>query len=74
MVHLILTINLDFWTLYLLFLQKKLYNIIKILKIYIETSMGIFIIYIDLIRSLFCVHYINFNVSLLIKIINFNNI
>jgi hypothetical protein len=43
--------------------------------IYIEGSMGIFIIYvISIIRPLSCFDYIYFKVSLVIKIINFNGI
>jgi hypothetical protein len=34
--------------------------------------MSIFIIYIGIIGPLFCFDYINFKVSLVIKIINFN--
>ncbi len=39
--------------------------------IYIERSMGIFIIYIGIIKSLFRFDCTNFKVSLVIKIINF---
>jgi hypothetical protein len=36
--------------------------------------MGIFVICIGIIRSLFCFDYTNFKVLLIIKIINFNGI
>jgi hypothetical protein len=42
--------------------------------IYIERSMDIFIIYIGIIRSLFCFDYTNFKISLVTKIISFNGI
>jgi len=46
----------------------------KIHVIYIERSMGIFIIYIGIIRSLSCFDCTNFKISLVIKIISFNGI
>jgi len=42
--------------------------------IYIEGSMGVFIIYIGIIGPLFRFDYTNFKVSLVIKKINFNKI
>jgi hypothetical protein len=42
--------------------------------IYIEISMGIFKVYINIIRSLSHFDYTNFKSSLVIKIINFNGI
>jgi hypothetical protein len=42
--------------------------------IYIEGSMNIFIVYIGIIGPLFCFDSTNFKVSLIIKIINFNEI
>jgi hypothetical protein len=55
MVHLIFNTKFGFWDLQLLFLQSlMLYNIIFKIKIkfiiYIEKSMNIFIVYIDIIR------------------------
>ncbi len=44
------------------------------LIIYIEISMGIFIMYINIIRSLSRCDYTNFKFSLVIKIISFNGI
>jgi hypothetical protein len=41
---------------------------------YIEGSMGLFIIYIGIIRPQSCLAYINFRASLVIEIINFNEI
>jgi hypothetical protein len=40
--------------------------------IYIEGSMNIFILYMGIVKSLFCFDYTNFKFSLDIKIINFN--
>jgi hypothetical protein len=48
--------------------------LIKCFIIYIEISMNIFIIYIGIIGPKFHFDYINFRVSLVIKIINFNEI
>ncbi len=42
--------------------------------IYIEASMGMFILYIGIIRPLFCFDFTNFKASLVTKIINFNGI
>jgi len=42
--------------------------------IYIEGSMNIFIVYVGIIGPLSRFDYINFNVSLVIKIINLNEI
>jgi len=44
---------------------------IKIFIIYIERSMGICIMCIGILGPLSCFDYINFKVSLVIKIINF---
>jgi hypothetical protein len=59
----------------LLFLQKYCYEK-KIINsiIYIEGSMCIIIIYIGIIGPLSHFDYTNFKVSLIIKIINFNEI
>ncbi len=51
-----------------------IYKIIINFMIYIEGSMGIFIVYIGIIGPLFCFDYINFKASLVIKLINFNEI
>jgi hypothetical protein len=55
-----------------------LHNIILIIIIffiiYIEGSMGIFIVYIGIIGSLFHLNYINSNFSLVIKVIKFSGI
>ncbi len=69
MVHLILDTNFGFWALQLLFF-KMVINLI----IYIEISMGIFVIYICIIRPLPHFDYTNFKVSLIVKIITFNGI
>jgi hypothetical protein len=66
MVHLILGINFGFWALQQIFSTKQM------LCIYIEGSMNIFIIYIGIIRPQSRFDYTNFKVSLVIKIINFN--
>jgi hypothetical protein len=62
----------------IIFTKLMLHNIIlKIIIffiIYIERSMGIFIIYIGIIGSLSHFNYINFKVSLVIKVINFSGI
>jgi hypothetical protein len=42
--------------------------------IYIERSMGMFRVYIGIIKPLSCFDCINFKVSLVIKLINFNEI
>jgi len=42
--------------------------------VYIERSMNVFIIYIGIIGPQSCFDYTNFRASLLIKIINFNEI
>jgi hypothetical protein len=42
--------------------------------IYIEGSMNTFIIYIGIFGPLFRIDYINFKASLIIRIINFNEI
>jgi len=42
--------------------------------IYIEISMGIFMVYISIIGPLFCFDCIKFKVSLVIKVINSNGI
>jgi len=65
-VHLILGINFGFWA-----LQQNI-STKQMLCIYIEGSMNIFIIYIGIIRPQSHFDYINFRVSLVIKIINFN--
>jgi hypothetical protein len=44
------------------------------LIIYIEISMGIFILYMNIIRSFSCFDYTNFKSSLVIKLMNFNGI
>jgi hypothetical protein len=54
------------------YLTIIIFKIIINFIIYIEESMSIFIIYIDIIGTKFCFDYINFKVSLVIKIINFN--
>jgi hypothetical protein len=75
MAHLILDINFGFLALQLLFLQKYCYEQIIInLIIYIEGSTCILIICIGIIGPLSHFDYINFKVSLIIKIINFNGI
>jgi len=62
----------------IIFTKLILCIIIKIIIvnfiIYIERSMNIFIIYIGIIRPLFHFDYIKFKVSLVFKIINFNEI
>ncbi len=59
------------------FTKLMLCNIIQIIIInfiiYIERSMNIFIVYISIIRPLSRFDYINFKVSLIIKIFNFND-
>jgi len=79
MVHLILGINFGFWFQNYNFYKNNfmyyhLNNNNKFHVINIERSMGIFIIYIGIIRSLSCFDCINFKISLVIKIINFNGI
>ncbi len=71
----------QFWFLgpkIIVFTKLMLHNIIlKIIKnfiIYIEGSMGIFIVYIGIIGSLSHFNYTNFKVSLVIKVINFSGI
>jgi len=71
----------EFWFLGLIiiiFTKLMLYDIILIIIInfiiYIEGSMNIFIVYIGIIGPLFHFDYINFKVSLVIKIIHFNEI
>jgi hypothetical protein len=51
-----------------------IFKIIINFIIYIEESMSIFIVYIDIIGLESHFDYINFKVSLVIKIINFNGI
>jgi hypothetical protein len=79
MVSLILGINFNFWALWCLYLQIKILMLCNFFKIinfifYIERSMNILIIYIDIIRPFSCFDCTNFMVSLIIKIINFNEI
>jgi len=51
-----------------------IFKIITNLIIYIEGSMGIFIIYNGIIKPLFRFDYTDFKAWLIIKIINFNEI
>jgi hypothetical protein len=65
MVYLILGIDFGFLVLIIFIFTKPIYcNVIFKIKInfniYIERSMGVFIIYIDIIRPLFHFDYINF--------------
>jgi hypothetical protein len=55
-------------------LHNIILKIIKNFIIYIEGSMGIFIVYIGIIGSLSHFNYTNFKVSLVIKVINFSGI
>jgi hypothetical protein len=70
----------QFWFLgpiIIIFTQPMLCNIILviiIIFIYIEGSMNIFILYIDIIRPMSRFGWINFKASIVIKVINFNGI
>jgi hypothetical protein len=55
-------------------LHNIILKIIIFFIIYIEASMGIFIVYIGMIGSLSHFNYINFKVSLVIKVIYFSEI
>jgi hypothetical protein len=55
-------------------LYNVIFKIIINFIIYIERSMDIFTVYIDIIGSLFHFDCINLKFSLIIKIINFNEI
>ncbi len=55
-------------------LQNIILKIIFLFIIYIERSMGIFIVYVGIIGSLSHFKYTNFKVSFVIKIINFSAI
>ncbi len=57
-----------------LMLCNIIFKIIINFIIYVEGSMNIFKVYIDIIGPLFCFDYTNFKASLVIKIINFNKI
>jgi hypothetical protein len=57
-----------------LMLCKIILIIIIIFIIYIEGYMNIFIIHIGIVGPLSCFNYINFKASLIIKIINSNEI
>jgi len=65
MVYLILGIDFGFLVLIIFIFTKPIYyNVIFKIKInfniYIERSVGVFIVYIDIIRPLFHFDYINF--------------
>jgi hypothetical protein len=57
-----------------LMLCNIIFKIIINFIIYIERSMSMFIIYIDIIKPQSYIDYINFRASFFIKIINFNEI
>jgi hypothetical protein len=57
-----------------LMLHNIIFKIIINFIIYIERSMGIFILYIDIIGTLSHFNYTNFKVSLVVKVINFSGL